>query len=226
MTKSHANSVPTSRRRAFRAPSFLLLAALLLALGALLGTSGEARAQATETTVVAVSNQDQEHDGDRSMHMPFAQGFTTGIDTDGYTMTAIEVEFASGTSQANNLSVQLRPAANGGGPAAASAKIADFTKPDNLGSAGDKTFTLPANTKLAANTEYFVFFVFSGSVSDGPRAEAHGFGRRGQRRPVGLEHGRRALPARRRQLGEPTTTPSSSRSASSRRGKPPSAPSA
>ena len=166
--------LPTLRRPAFRAPSFLLLAALLLALGALLGTSGEARAQATETTVVAVSNQDQTSAGSRSLDKPYAQGFTTGIDTDGYIMTAIVVEFASGTSQADNLNVELRPAANGGGPAAASAKIANFAKPGNLNSAGDKTFTLPANTNLAANTEYFVFISFSGSVSDGPQLRSTG----------------------------------------------------
>ena len=165
--------LPILRRRAFRAPLFPLLAALL-ALGALLGTSGEARAQATETTVVAVSNQDQTSAGPLSWERPYAQGFTTGPDTDGYTMTAIVVEFARGTSQGDDLYLQLRPAANGGGPAGASAAIANFTRPDNLNSAGDKTFTLPAKTKLAANTEYFVFISFSGTVSGIPHLRSTG----------------------------------------------------
>ena len=75
------------------------------------------------------------------------------------------------TAQGSNLSLQLRPVQSNGRPQSAANKIADFTNPGNLDSTGKKSFTLPANTELAANTEYFVFISFSGNEADGPRVE-------------------------------------------------------
>ncbi len=91
----------------------------------------------------------------------YAQGFTTGSNTGGYTLTSIEANLynPSGTNVATefeNLKVELWSDSNGD----AGSKLADLTKPTSY-TAGKLTFTAPAGTTLSASTTYHVVFYTS-----------------------------------------------------------------
>ncbi|MCY4122342.1 MAG: fibronectin type III domain-containing protein, partial [Acidobacteria bacterium] len=94
----------------------------------------------------------------------YAQGFTTGSRSDGYTLHSIQVSFNSGSSSPGNLTVRLRghDSANN---RPASADLATLTKPSDLGSGGTKTFTAPANTTLSANTTYYILLGYTESAN-------------------------------------------------------------
>ena len=117
----------------------------ILALAALLPAIRVADAQ---VTVVLVSNIDQPANRTIDLgSLEIAQGFTTGANADGYTLTDIEVEF---TAAPTGLTVKLLT-----GLPAATNELATLNNPASL-IAGTNTFTAPADTTLSANTTYYV----------------------------------------------------------------------
>ncbi len=134
------------RRRAFRAPLFVLLAALLLAMSGLLGTSGEAQAQAQ--TVTLISNVGQGGDDSTSGADPRAQRFTTGSNSTGYTLSSVEI--VSEDPQGDDARVSLCTVDGSGYPTSTCTAL---TAPGSF-AAGTLAFTAPSNTTLDANTTY------------------------------------------------------------------------
>ena len=80
-----------------------------------------------------------------------AQGFRTGSNTDGYTLSSVEVKF-NGIPD-SSLVVQLAT-----GLPSSTTVVATLNNPSSL-SAGNNTFTAPSNTTLDASTNYFVIVV-------------------------------------------------------------------
>ena len=89
-----------------------------------------------------------------------AQGFTTGTNTGGYTLTSIDVLFNTAVGTPANLRVELWSATSGGAP---NAKIASLTVPSTV--SGTATFSAPSGTTLDASTSYFVVFYRSGTTT-------------------------------------------------------------
>ena len=80
-----------------------------------------------------------------------AQGFTTGSNADGYTLTNIRSVFPSILNNMPSLTVTLHK------DAPTNAAIATLTNPATI-EVGQLTFTAPANTTLDAATTYYVLF--------------------------------------------------------------------
>ena len=77
-----------------------------------------------------------------------AQGFTTGSSVDGYTLTSVALRFRNATAvTAPTVTVHA------GSPTGTT--VATLTGPDTVGT-GLTTFTAPADTTLAINTDYYV----------------------------------------------------------------------
>ncbi len=83
-----------------------------------------------------------------------AQGFTTGANAGGYTLTSIEAFLVDDASAAESgkFRAELWSAATSGGP---SAKVADLTVPSDMPQ-GIVSFAAPANTALTASTTYYL----------------------------------------------------------------------
>jgi len=135
----------------------LMLALLFAALGSFAAASAQA--------AVLVKNTGQMTSGNNAnlAAWSFAQGFTTGSSTNGYTLESIGVTFRSGgnAAQSMTLHAELWSAATGGGPGS---KTADLTVPTTI-SAGVTTFTAPASTTLTAGTTYYVVFYTVGTFN-------------------------------------------------------------
>ena len=84
-----------------------------------------------------------------------AQGFTTGSQSGGYTLSTVGMQFADGSVTANELVIAIYSAAAGGGPDSA---VYTLTNPSRLENDGttESLFTAPANSTLSADTTYFV----------------------------------------------------------------------
>ncbi|MCY4141081.1 MAG: fibronectin type III domain-containing protein [Rhodobacteraceae bacterium] len=83
-----------------------------------------------------------------------AHSFTTGANTHGYALTAIVVKFltvANGGAAPSGVTVKVGT----GDPHSLTGEIT-LTNPSNLASAGDLSFTAPADTTLSAGTTYWV----------------------------------------------------------------------
>ena len=111
-----------------------------------------------------VSNTGQSNAGQTSVNPnDHAQGFTTGQNTLGYSLTSIElgVGVASGSG---TLTVTVRGDDGSGDPGGNT--LYTLNNPANV-AAGLRTFTAPAGASLSANTQYFVQMVFApnGSAS-------------------------------------------------------------
>ncbi len=133
----------------------LFLAAAML----MLGFPAPAHAQ-----TVLVSNTGQSNAGQTPVNpSDHAQGFTTGQNTLGYSLTSIElgVGVASGSG---TLTVTVRGDDGSGDPGGNT--LYTLNNPANV-AAGLRTFTAPAGASLSANTQYFVQMVFApnGSAS-------------------------------------------------------------
>ena len=115
--------------------------------------------------------------GSGSTKYSFAQGFTTGASTGGYTLTSIDVAFSAGVSAAaiGAVTASVWTADSSGNPDAEMYtlnKPASFDRPTTTTSGGNNefhtlsgnysVFTAPANTTLNASTQYLVV------VSGGP----------------------------------------------------------
>ena len=85
-----------------------------------------------------------------------AQGFETGANAGGYSLSSIEVEFYESSTQ--NPTVTLHK------DTPRSASVATLSKSGSGVSAGANTFTAPSGTKLDANSTYFVRIETQGSV--------------------------------------------------------------
>ena len=120
-----------------------------MAFAALLALPLQAQAQ----TVVTLVNSSSQTAGQSSTalgnHWEIAQGFTTGSNTAGYTLTSIRAYFPT-VGSSPSLTVTLHK------HAPANAAIATLTNPTIT--TGDLTFTAPANTTLDASTTYYVLF--------------------------------------------------------------------
>ena len=121
-----------------------------MAFAALLALPLQAQAQ----TVVTLVNSSNQTAGQSSTalgnHWEIAQGFTTGSNTAGYTLTNIRAVFPT-VGSTPSLTVTLHK------DAPTNAAIATLTNPATF-VAGQLTFTAPANTTLDASTTYYVLF--------------------------------------------------------------------
>ena len=138
---SPGRSSSVSNRRASRLPALGAALAMLLLVG------GVAHAQ---TSRVLVSNVGKSDDGNLLISTEdLAQGFTTGSDSAGYTLTSIDIHFQSGGSFISAVVRKTNPATGD--------LVATLTGPSfPLIGSGTQTFTAPSNTSLDASTEYFV----------------------------------------------------------------------
>ena len=85
-----------------------------------------------------------------------AQGFTTGANSGGYTLSNIQVRTWSGPTGSDTLTVTLNDD-NSGEPGDVVATLENPATVEN----GLMTYTAPANTTLAARTTYYVVFSYS-----------------------------------------------------------------
>ena len=164
------------RRRNFArslAAAFLLAAATALLL--LLSSPAPGHAQSTDVTYV--SNISQGNDESYQTTQLRAQSFTTGSQSGGYTVTHVDI----GADDDDAFSAAIYTTNSSGHPVS---EVAALTPPSSF-AAGTLTFTVLANTTLAASTTYSVRIVNSSS-SDPVQ-------RRGFRRGLRLVH-RRQLP--------------------------------
>ena len=125
------------------AAAFLVFFAVLFAL--------PLQAQAQTTLVSNIGTSSDAVSSPIGSNWDHAQGFTTGANTSGYTLTSIEVKLivvgggASGTT----------PSATLHKTNARDASVATLTGPTTT-TGGNVTFTAPANTTLDANSTYFI----------------------------------------------------------------------
>ncbi len=142
-----------------KAPRLTIIGIFLAAATLMLGFPAPAHAQ-----TVLVSNTGQSNAGQTSVNPnDHAQGFTTGQNTLGYSLTSIElsVGVASGSG---TLTVTVRGDDGSGDPGGNT--LYTLNNPANV-AAGLRTFAAPAGASLSANTQYFVQMVFApnGSAS-------------------------------------------------------------
>ena len=140
-------------------PRLTIIGVFLAAATLMLGFPAPAHAQ-----TVLVSNTGQSNAGQTSVNpSDHAQGFTTGQNTLGYSLTSIElgVGVASGSG---TLTVTVRGDDGSGDPGGNT--LYTLNNPANV-AAGLRTFAAPAGASLSANTQYFVQMVFApnGSAS-------------------------------------------------------------
>ena len=140
-------------------PRLTIIGVFLAAAMLMLGFPAPAHAQ-----TVLVSNTGQSNAGQTSVNPnDHAQGFTTGQNTLGYSLTSIElgVGVAPGSG---TLTVTVRGDDGSGDPGGNT--LYTLNNPTNV-AAGLRTFTAPAGASLSANTQYFVQMVFApnGSAS-------------------------------------------------------------
>ena len=140
-------------------PRLTIIGVFLAAAMLMLGFPAPAHAQ-----TVLVSNTGQSNAGQTSVNPnDHAQGFTTGQNTLGYSLTSIElgVGVAPGSG---TLTVTVRGDDGSGDPGGNT--LYTLNNPANV-AAGLRTFTAPAGASLSANTQYFVQMVFApnGSAS-------------------------------------------------------------
>ena len=140
-------------------PRLTIIGIFLAAAMLMLGFPAPAHAQ-----TVLVSNTGQSNAGQTSVNpSDHAQGFTTGQNTLGYSLTSIElgVGVAPGSG---TLTVTVRSDGGSGDPGGNT--LYTLNNPANV-AAGLRTFNAPAGASLSANTQYFVQMVFApnGSAS-------------------------------------------------------------
>lgn len=121
--------------------------------------------------------------GGQTVDFSVAQGFTTGSHAPGYTLSGIEVRMeiagtASADSVSQNYRAELWSAATGGEPGS---RLVRLTNPPEAAPVNDFRlgFKAPADTRLAANTKYFLVLYRTDSTSDRlrlPRSRAEDSG--------------------------------------------------
>ena len=147
-----ATSVPRGGRVR---PGIIALLAVTVAAQALFVVHDAPPAQAQNTPATLLSNLNQVTFGNiTTSNASFAQGFTTGGNAGGYTLSSIEMNLTAAldSTASAKVSVELWSAAAGGGP---NMKIADLDVPNSM-SAGTVSFTAPGDTVLMSGTSYHV----------------------------------------------------------------------
>ena len=86
-----------------------------------------------------------------------AQGFTTGSNSGGYTLTDIQVEFGSGAK--SGISVKLAT-----GLPSSTTEVVTLSNPSLPNAGGARRFTAPSGTTLNADTEYWVVVEGTGGI--------------------------------------------------------------
>ena len=92
----------------------------------------------------------------------FAQGFTTGSNPLGYTLTSIALQLLNG----NDKQFRVELATGVSTSVGTYTSIAELT-PESLGE-GTKTFNAPANTVLSPDTEYFLVITTTRAIQTNP----------------------------------------------------------
>ena len=116
--------------------------------------------QPPDTTGPRVSNLGKSDDGSTSADRKYhAQAFTTGWDTQGYTLVAIEVDLQRSPGDAT-LTVQIRDDDGSGNPGS---RIFTLTNPSEL-ETGIVRFTAPADTHLEPHTKYWLHLAYGGNT--------------------------------------------------------------
>ena len=141
------------RWRRWRIPSIaaLSLTAVLLAAFAALPPL-QAQAQAvTPTTFVSNTGQIPEADASNNL---LAQSFRTGANTDGYTVSDVQIRQAETVGKSTRVRIRKN---NSGEPATGNRDlVAILTNPGSLTENSLNTFTAPAGTTLDPNTRYWI----------------------------------------------------------------------
>ena len=131
-------------------------AGFLVAVATLLALPLQAQAQTVQTLV---SNTGQDRDNSNlnvggSTGWVQAQGFTTGDNTDGYTLSSVEVFFNFGFGSGDEVTVSIYGADASGDPGSS---LYVLNNPSSIPNANQIiSFAAPANTTLAHGTNYFV----------------------------------------------------------------------
>ena len=143
-----------------RFPILIAAIAALAVAGAALGLLFST-VQAQEDQQVLLSNLEQStSDGNViSNAIVFAQGFTTGSNTDGYHLASIELGVFAVPNTPANVAIALWSATSASEP---NASVATLTHSTGTWATGVNAFDAPADTELDANTTYFVHIAYSG----------------------------------------------------------------
>ncbi len=122
-----------------------------------------------ETEQVLLSNFRQRTSPDNWIVRTFelAQGFRTGPNIPGYTLSSIELDVLRVPNNLADLTVELWSATSASTPKP-DAQVATLTHSTGTWETGLNTFNAPADTELAAGTTFFVFASYAGThASDG-----------------------------------------------------------
>ncbi len=143
-----------------RALGGLAAAAALAVLAAAVVSLPPAQQAEAQTTITLVSNAGQTTSGNGSfLNLSHAQGFTTGSNSGGYTLTSIEATLTAAISGVT-FRAELWSDNNG----APGSKSVDLTVPSSL-VAGVNAFAAPENTTLSASTKYHFVIYSTGFLS-------------------------------------------------------------
>ena len=138
-----------------------LAAGLLLVVAGLLGVSAAAQAQTTYVSNIGqtVSGSDRIVGSSGAFQFTQAQPFTTGDNTDGYTLSEVVVKVGPNATPTDvpRVSIYSNSSGNPG------TSLYTLTNPVSFAS-GNMIFPAPANATLAKETDYFV--VFEETVDD------------------------------------------------------------
>ena len=148
--RRHA-AAPTARRRV----AFASRAAALLGLAVLAGS-----AAAQSTTLVSNTGQTAASGSlgfgtFSGVKRSVAVSFTTGTNTAGYTLSAVDVKLASGTPSAHT---RVSIYSTSGSPAIPNSSLHVLANPDTLSASATNTFSVAAGASLAPNMTYAVVF--------------------------------------------------------------------
>ena len=122
-----------------------------------------------ETEQVLLSNFGQRTSPDNWIVRTFelAQGFRTGPNIPGYTLSSIKLDVLRVPNNLADLTVELWSATSASTPKP-DAQVATLTHSTGTWETGLNTFNAPADTELAAGTTFFVFASYAGThASDG-----------------------------------------------------------
>ena len=117
---------------------------------------------APPTSLVLVSNTGQTSADFTTDAIDYGQGFTTGSDTAGYTLDAIDIGYNDSSNTAFSASIWSSFIVDG----TPDSLVYSLTPPATF-SAGNLTFTAPANARLTSGTTYFIILAIedSGSIT-------------------------------------------------------------
>ena len=115
---------------------------------------------ATPVSNVLVSNTGQTSADFTTDAIDYGQGFTTGSDTAGYTLDAIDIGYNDSSNTAFSASIWSSFIADG----SPNSLLYSLTPPATF-SAGNLTFTAPANATLTSDTTYFIILALADAGS-------------------------------------------------------------